>query len=112
MICEVKQYVDEETGGMIIEKIDAITEETVSYTGMAQIPIRTPEGIQGMPIEFLIEADDIGAAFLEFEESLKARLEEMKEEQEKAQVERAGAIVGLDGQPLDAKQDPLQFPGQ
>ena len=112
MICEVKQYIDETTGGMVIAKLDAISEEVISYTGMAQIPVQTPQGVQGMPIEFDIEADDIAEAFSGFEDAMKARLEEMQAEQEKAQVEQAGAIVGIDGQPLDGKaKGPLEFPG-
>jgi len=111
MICKPEQYVDTETGAVVITMTDVIKDEIISYQGMAQVPVQTPQGQTAIPVEFEIDADDIGDAFLKFEESFKARLEEMQKEQERAQVEKASAIVGIDGQPLDGNKGPLEFPG-
>jgi hypothetical protein len=116
----IERYVDDETNA----RIDYITPSIVQEGKEApEDPIFIGSAILGnpanpeqqYPIQFEIkDVETIEDAFGKFEESAKARIEEIEKEFLEEQRRQASALVGVDGKPIDENggKEPLIFPPQ
>lgn len=71
-----------------IEVLDAIDDDDTRFIGSVALGMQTPMGVQQIPVNFEIEAEDIEDAFENFEAYANPRIEETRKEVQK-QVEEA-----------------------
>jgi ElaB/YqjD/DUF883 family membrane-anchored ribosome-binding protein len=71
-----------------IEVLDAVDGDDTRFVGSVALGMQTPMGVQQIPVNFEIEADDIEEAFENFEQHANPRIEETRKEVEK-QIKQA-----------------------
>lgn len=83
-----------------VEVLDAIDDDDTRFIGSVALGMQTPMGMQQIPVNFEIEADDIEEAFENFEAHANPRIEETREEVQKqiqeARQQSQNRVVGPD----------------
>mgnify|MGYP006278239337 CR=1 FL=1 len=91
-----------------IEVLDAVDGDDTRFVGSVALGMQTPMGVQQVPVNFEIEADDIEDAFEKFEAHANPRIEETRKEIEKqirqARQEAQNRIVRPDEMNLQDQQ--------
>ncbi len=83
MIYQKQEFVQDDTGDeefpiKVIDRLQSLDDEDVRFLGRATLNMRTPLGIQQIPISFEIEADDIEDAFEQYTEAATPKVEEVR----------------------------------
>lgn len=83
-----------------IEVLDAIDDDDTRFIGSVALGMQTPMGVQQIPVNFEIDAEDIEDAFDKFEAHANPRIEETRKEVQKqvqeARQQSQNRIVGPD----------------
>ncbi len=92
MIYQKHEFVQDDTGDedfpiKLIDRLQAVDADEVRFLGRATLNMRTPMGIQQIPISFEIEADDIEDAFEQYSDKAEPKVEEVRRRMEQ-QIQR------------------------
>ncbi len=83
MIYRKQEYVedtpdDKEFPVKQIDSLESLDGKEKRFVGRAGILMQTPYGVEQIPLSFEIEVDNVEAAFAQFAESAKPKIEEVK----------------------------------
>lgn len=84
MIYRKQELVQDDTGDpdfpiKVIDRLESLEGDTVRFIGRGAINMRTPAGVQQLPISFEIEAASVAEAFEKYSSEAKPKIEEVRQ---------------------------------